>query len=90
MKDVSIAKSEYLDGEKAITKIQDFWYNLDETRYHTSLLNEAFFFIFFYCSYDDELFEYCCLPELVNYVKDIIGSNNFMAMHTMLINKPPG
>ncbi len=25
MKDVSIAKSEFLDGEKAITKIQDFW-----------------------------------------------------------------
>jgi phytanoyl-CoA hydroxylase len=63
MKDVSIAKSEFLDGEKAITKIQDF-------------------------CYDDELFEYCCLPELVKYVKGITG-DNVMAMHTMLINKPP-
>lgn len=64
MKDVAIAKSEFLDGEKAITKIQDF-------------------------CYDDELFEYCCLPELIQYVKSLIGSN-LMAMHTMLINKPPG
>jgi len=40
MKDVTIAKSEFLEGEKAITKIQDF-------------------------TNDDELFEYCCLPEIV-------------------------
>ena len=63
MKDVSIAKSEFLEGEKAITKIQDF-------------------------CYDDELFEYCCLPEILDYVKSITGPN-IMAMHTMLINKPP-
>lgn len=63
MKDVSIAKSEFVEGEKAITKVQDF-------------------------CYDEELFEYCCLPELVNFVKGIIGPN-LMAMHTMLINKPP-
>jgi phytanoyl-CoA hydroxylase len=43
MKDVAIAKSEFLDGEKAITKIQDF-------------------------TNDDELFEYCCLPE-VTFIK---------------------
>jgi phytanoyl-CoA hydroxylase len=64
MKDVAIAKSEFLEGEKAITKIQDF-------------------------CFDDELFEYCCLPEIVAHVKSITGSN-VMAMHTMLINKPPG
>ena len=64
MKDVAIAKSEFLEGEKAITKIQDF-------------------------CFDDELFEYCCLPEIVSYVKSITGPN-VMAMHTMLINKPPG
>ena len=64
MKDVSIAKSEYLDGEKAITKVQDF------------------------CQ-DEELFEYCCLPNVVEYVKSFTGPN-IMAMHTMLINKPPG
>lgn len=63
MKDVTIAKSEFLEGEKAITKIQDF-------------------------CYDDELFEYCCLPEIVDHVKSITGEN-IMAMHTMLINKPP-
>jgi len=63
MKDVAIAKSEFLQDEKAVTKIQDF-------------------------QYDDELFEYCCLPEIVDVVKDIIGSN-VMAVHTMLINKPP-
>lgn len=64
MKDITIAKSEYLTGEKAITKVQDF------------------------CK-DDELFEYCCLPKVVDYVKAFTGPN-VMAMHTMLINKPPG
>ncbi len=64
MKDVTIAKSEFLEGERAITKVQDF------------------------CQ-DDELFEYCCLPDVVKYVKAFTG-NNIMAMHTMLINKPPG
>ena len=64
MKDVTIAKSEFVQGEKAITKIQDF------------------------CN-DDLLFEYCCLPEIVKYVKAFVGAN-IMAMHTMLINKPPG
>ncbi|CAM4904282.1 unnamed protein product [Rotaria socialis] len=63
MKDVAIAKSEFADGEKAITKIQDF-------------------------TLDDELFQYCCLPEVVKYVENFTGPN-VMAMHTMLINKPP-
>ena len=64
MKDVTICKSEFVEGEKAITKIQDF-------------------------TNDDELFEYCCLPEVIQYVKSVTGPN-VMAMHTMLINKPPG
>lgn len=64
MKDVAITKSEFLEGEKAITKIQDF-------------------------CFDDELFEFCRLPEIVDYVKHVTGPN-IMAMHTMLINKPPG
>lgn len=64
MKDISIAKSEFVEGEKAITKIQDF-------------------------CHDDELFEYCSLPQVIKYVSGIIGKN-VMAMHTMLINKPPG
>lgn len=64
MKDVVIAKSEFLEGEKAITKIQD------------------------YC-FDDELFEFCKLSEIIDYVKQVTGPN-IMAMHTMLINKPPG
>ncbi|CAF0832201.1 unnamed protein product [Adineta ricciae] len=63
MKDVAIAKSEFADGEKAITKIQDF-------------------------TLDDELFKYCCEPEIVKYVENFTGPN-IMAMHTMLINKPP-
>lgn len=63
MKDVAIAKSEFIEGEKAITKIQDF-------------------------CHDDELFEFCCLPEITKYVEPFTGPN-IMAMHTMLINKPP-
>ncbi len=58
MKDIAIAKSEFADGEKAITKIQDF-------------------------VFDDELFGYCCLPEIIQYVENIVGPN-IMAMHTMV------
>lgn len=38
--------------------------------------------------YDDVLFEYCCLPEILKYVKCFTGPN-VRAIHTMLINKPP-
>ena len=58
MKDIAIAKSEFADGEQAITKIQDF-------------------------AFDDELFGYCCLPEIVKYVENFTGPN-IMAMHTMV------
>lgn len=33
---------------------------------------------------DDELFKYCCLPEIVQHVKNFTGPN-IMAMHTMVI-----
>jgi phytanoyl-CoA hydroxylase len=38
--------------------------------------------------WDDVLFDYCCAPEVLSYVKGFVGPN-VMAMHTMLINKPP-
>jgi len=63
MKDIAIKDSEFVAGEKAITKIQDF-------------------------QQDDHLFEYCCLPEMVDYVESFTGPD-VVAMHTMLINKPP-
>lgn len=37
---------------------------------------------------DPELFSYCQLPEILRYVECFTGPN-IMAMHTMLINKPP-
>nr|XP_021588091.1 LOW QUALITY PROTEIN: phytanoyl-CoA dioxygenase, peroxisomal-like [Ictidomys tridecemlineatus] len=37
---------------------------------------------------DKELFRYCTLPEVLKYVECFTGPN-IMAMHTMLINKPP-
>ncbi|XP_072509365.1 phytanoyl-CoA dioxygenase, peroxisomal [Notamacropus eugenii] len=37
---------------------------------------------------DEELFSYCTLPQIVKYVECFVGPN-IMAMHTMLINKPP-
>lgn len=37
---------------------------------------------------DPILFEYCILPEILHYLPGFIGQN-IMAMHTMLINKPP-
>ncbi|XP_008542100.2 phytanoyl-CoA dioxygenase, peroxisomal isoform X2 [Equus przewalskii] len=63
MRDVTIAKSEYVPSEKMITKVQDF-------------------------QEDEELFRYCTLPEILKYVECFTGPN-VMAMHTMLINKPP-
>ncbi|KAB5542278.1 hypothetical protein PHYPO_G00089810 [Pangasianodon hypophthalmus] len=63
MRDVSIAKSEFVQGEKAVTKLQDFQEDL-------------------------ELFRYCTLPQILKYVECFTGPN-IMAMHTMLINKPP-
>nr|XP_002125844.1 phytanoyl-CoA dioxygenase, peroxisomal-like [Ciona intestinalis] len=63
MKDVAIAKSEYMQGDSAITKIQDF---------HS----------------DPVLFEYCSHEGILKYAEQFIGKD-IMAMHTMLINKPP-
>ncbi|CAI9153958.1 unnamed protein product [Rangifer tarandus platyrhynchus] len=37
---------------------------------------------------DEELFRYCTLPEILKYVECFTGPN-IMAMHMMLINKPP-
>ncbi|XP_034877517.1 phytanoyl-CoA dioxygenase, peroxisomal isoform X1 [Mirounga angustirostris] len=37
---------------------------------------------------DKELFRYCVLPEILKYVECFTGPN-IMAVHTMLINKPP-
>ena len=33
---------------------------------------------------DDELFQYCCLPEIIKYIENFTGPN-IMAMHTMVI-----
>lgn len=63
MRDVAIAKSEFIPDQKAVTKIQDF-------------------------QEDEELFRYCTLPQILKYVECFTGPN-IMAMHTMLINKPP-
>ncbi|XP_054721200.1 phytanoyl-CoA dioxygenase, peroxisomal-like [Uloborus diversus] len=38
--------------------------------------------------YDDVLFEYCRLPQILDYVECFCGPN-IKAVHTMLINKPP-
>ncbi|KAG7454640.1 hypothetical protein MATL_G00261830 [Megalops atlanticus] len=63
MRDVAIAKSEFVQDEKAVSKLQDF-------------------------QEDPELFRYCSLPQILQYVECFTGPN-IMAMHTMLINKPP-
>uniref|UniRef100_A0A3P8WXH8 Phytanoyl-CoA dioxygenase, peroxisomal n=1 Tax=Cynoglossus semilaevis TaxID=244447 RepID=A0A3P8WXH8_CYNSE len=63
MRDVAIAKSEFVPDQKAVTKIQDF--------------QEC-----------PELFRYCTLAQILKYVECFTGPD-IMAMHTMLINKPP-
>lgn len=37
---------------------------------------------------DDELFHYCAYDKILHYAKAFCGEN-MMAVHTMLINKPP-
>ena len=37
---------------------------------------------------DPVLMQYCTLPEVLPYVESFVGAD-VMAMHTMLINKPP-
>lgn len=63
MRDVSISKSEFVQDQKAVSKLQDF-------------------------QEDPELFRYCALPQILKFVECFTGPN-IMAMHTMLINKPP-
>ncbi|XP_066561120.1 phytanoyl-CoA dioxygenase, peroxisomal [Amia ocellicauda] len=63
MRDIAIAKTEFVAHQKAVSKLQDF-------------------------QEDPELFRYCTLPQILKYVECFTGSN-IMAMHTMLINKPP-
>nr|XP_034984072.1 phytanoyl-CoA dioxygenase, peroxisomal [Zootoca vivipara] len=63
MRDVSIAKSEFIPDQKAVSKLQDFQHH-------------------------EELFRYCTLSQILKYVECFTGPN-IMAMHTMLINKPP-
>ncbi|XP_061523917.1 phytanoyl-CoA dioxygenase, peroxisomal isoform X1 [Phycodurus eques] len=63
MRDVAVAKSEFVPDQKAVTKLQDF-------------------------QEDPELFRYCALAQILKYVECFTGPN-IMAMHTMLINKPP-
>ncbi|XP_006877694.1 PREDICTED: phytanoyl-CoA dioxygenase, peroxisomal-like [Chrysochloris asiatica] len=63
MRDVAVAKSEFLQNEKMVSKVQDF-------------------------QEDKELFRYCTLPQILKYVECFTGPN-ILAMHTMLINKPP-
>ncbi|XP_056133863.1 phytanoyl-CoA dioxygenase, peroxisomal [Lampris incognitus] len=63
MRDVAIAKSEFIEDQKAVSKVQDF-------------------------QEDPELFRYCTLPQILKHVECFTGPN-IMAMHTMLINKPP-
>ena len=63
MRDVAISKSEFVPGERAVTKLQNF-------------------------QDDDVLFGFCQHPAIVNVVKAFTG-DDVMAMHTMLINKPP-
>ncbi|XP_069083626.1 phytanoyl-CoA dioxygenase, peroxisomal-like [Pleurodeles waltl] len=63
MRDIAIAKSEFVPDQKTITKVQDF-------------------------QNDEELFRYCSLPQILKYVQCFTGPNT-MAMHAMLINKPP-
>ena len=83
MKDVSIAKSEFGKKERAITKIQNFQVGLTDSislPWPASRAPPP--------QNDPLLSRYFCLPAILRYVECFIGPD-IMAMHTMLINKPP-
>uniref|UniRef100_A0A1I7SIC9 phytanoyl-CoA dioxygenase n=1 Tax=Bursaphelenchus xylophilus TaxID=6326 RepID=A0A1I7SIC9_BURXY len=40
-------------------------------------------------NFDPVLFDFCRNPAILDVVGDLIGQENLMSMHTMLINKPP-
>lgn len=54
-----------------------------KSRPNERVVNKVQDFIF-----DEVLFQYCCLPQILDYVECFVGPN-IKAMHTMLINKPP-
>ncbi|GFS34281.1 phytanoyl-CoA dioxygenase, peroxisomal [Trichonephila inaurata madagascariensis] len=75
---------EICDGKVRIpglTVMKDVSFNKDKPS--ERIINKIQDFI-----YDDVLFEYCRLPEILDYVECFCGPN-VKAMHTMLINKPP-
>ena len=81
MKDVSIAKSEFREDERAVTKIQNFQVSW-RSHYYTEVESLS------PSQQDPVLSRYFCLPAILSYVECFTGPD-IMAMHTMLINKPP-
>uniref|UniRef100_A0A671T5Z2 phytanoyl-CoA dioxygenase n=1 Tax=Sinocyclocheilus anshuiensis TaxID=1608454 RepID=A0A671T5Z2_9TELE len=79
MRDVTIAKSEFVEGEKAVTKLQDFQEDSDLFRYCTDTSTSTMYTIHSLQQqeYNFHLYLMC------------FTGPNIMAMHTMLINKPP-
>lgn len=75
---------EICDGKvhiPGLTVMKDVSFNKDKPS--ERIINKVQDFIF-----DDVLFEYCRLSQILEYVECFCGSN-IKAMHTMLINKPP-
>ncbi len=95
MRDVTIAKSEYVEGEKAVTKLQDYQEDPELFRYctlpqvDTRTEYYAYSALSLYSSRNiifNYIWSYVC--QILKYVECFTGPN-IMAMHTMLINKPP-
>lgn len=86
MKDVSVVK-EFKQGERAINKLQEIqvWLAAIAVRSPSPLRGNC---MVSPMQLDPVLVEYCTMPEVLRYVECFTGPD-IMAMHTMLINKPP-
>jgi phytanoyl-CoA hydroxylase len=78
MRDLQLAKAN-ITGERATYKVQDFV--TDDILFGFCQLPQVIYYIFI-----DYIL---CYLQILNIVEDIIGGPNLLAMHTMLINKPP-
>lgn len=94
MRDVSIAKSEFVEGEKAVTKLQDFQEDPELFRYCTLPQVDANTEYYAKNTLSKATTKsilnliWMLVSQILKYVKCFTGPN-IMAMHTMLINKPP-
>lgn len=89
MRDVAIAKSEFVPDQKAVSKLQDYQEDPELFRYCTLPEVAPTHKATSTLEPEHPWTKTCAfLSQILKYVECFTGPN-IMAMHTMLINKPP-